>query len=87
MSKSKKTYGKEVSKLSYKDECAYDIYEDEFAEIRLFPDEFAGSTASATECTGLIQVAPVTPELQETYDSVYSYRQKKPRKGEKKDKN
>jgi len=65
-------------KLNNKDECAYDIYEDEMCEMRLFPDEFSGSTASATESTGLIQVAPVTPKLQETYDSVYSYRQKKP---------
>lgn len=56
----------------------------EEGEFRLFPDEFSGSTASVTECTGLIQVAPVTDEVQEVYDSVYNYRQKKPKKYEKK---
>lgn len=47
---------------------------DDLGEMRLFPDFLPGSTASATECTGLIQVAPDTDDIQEVYDSVYSYR-------------
>lgn len=46
--------------------------------MRLFPDFLPGSTASATECTGLIQAVPATDEVQKIYDNVYSYRQKKP---------
>ena len=47
---------------------------DDLGEMRLFPDFLPGSTASATECTGLIQIAPDTEDIQEVYDSVYSYR-------------
>ncbi len=60
------------------------IFDEKFGETRLFPDEFSGSTASATECTGLIQVSPVTDEVQDVYDSVYSYRQKKPQNDKRK---
>ena len=59
------------------------IFDEGMMETRLFPDEFSGSTASATECTGLIQVAPVTNDVQKAYDSVYNYRQKKPVRSEK----
>ncbi len=82
MSKQKKEYISKETEICEKANNIWEFDEDEFAEMRLFPDEFAGSTASATECTGLIQVAPVTPELQETYDSVYSYRKKQPSKEE-----
>ena len=47
---------------------------DDLGEMRLFPDFLPGSTASATGCTGLIQIAPDTEDMQEVYDSVYSYR-------------
>ncbi|MBQ9757546.1 MAG: hypothetical protein IJW15_03920 [Clostridia bacterium] len=82
MSNAKKEYISKETEIDEKANNAWEFDEDEMSEMRLFPDEFAGSTASATECTGLIQVAPVTPELQETYDSVYSYRKKQPVKEE-----
>lgn len=53
---------------------AKDFYERNEGEIRLFPDFFPGVSVSGTESTGLIQVAPITPELQRVYDDVYSYR-------------
>lgn len=53
-------------------------YEDEMGEMRLFPDDTLGGTASATESTGLIQVGLTSPEIQQAYDEVYSYRQTKP---------
>ena len=49
---------------------------DDYDEIRLFPGFLDGSTVSSTECTGLIQVAPVTPEILAAYQSVYDYRQR-----------
>lgn len=45
---------------------------------RLFPGFLDGSTVSATESTGLIQQIPNTREIQDIYDSVYSYRRKEP---------
>ena len=53
-------------------------YQEEIEEMRLFPDDVVGSTASATESTGLIQVGMVSPEIQQAYDEVYSYRLVKP---------
>ena len=53
---------------------------DNLGDMRLFPDDLLGSTASATECTGLIQATPETDDVQAVYESVYSYRQKKPLK-------
>ena len=44
-------------------------------EFRLFPEFLAGNAVSSTESTGLIQVAPVTPEILEAFDNLYSYRQ------------
>ena len=52
------------------------FYDDDFGEFRLFPGFLDGSTVSATESTGLIQVTPVTPAVLEAYDSVYSYRRR-----------
>lgn len=52
--------------------------DDDLGDMRLFPDELSGSTASATECTGLIQATPVTDDVQSVYESVYNYRQQKP---------
>ena len=46
-------------------------------ETRLFPDDFMANAASATECTGLIQVSPAE-DFEMTYDDIYSYRQRKP---------
>ena len=55
-----------------------DFFEEELTEGRLFPDFLSGSTASATESTGLISVGNYSaPDLNEVYDDVYSYRQKK----------
>ncbi len=68
----------ENEKTFFDDENAINSPIDDLGEMRLFPDFLAGSTASATECTGLIQVTPDTDDLQDVYDSVYSYRQKKP---------
>lgn len=53
-----------------------DYYDDDF-EYRLFPGFLDGSTASATESTGLIQVGPITPAVLDAYDNVYSYRKNK----------
>ena len=53
-----------------------DVFEEELTEGRLFPDFLPGSTASATESTGLIQVGNYSPDLMDAYDDVYSYRQK-----------
>lgn len=50
------------------------FHENEYGEYRLFPGFLDDSTASFTESTGLIQVAPVTPALLDSFDNVYSYR-------------
>ncbi len=50
-------------------------------EMRLFPDEYISDSASATECTGLIQVAPADEDVQDVYDSVYSFRAKPEKNG------
>lgn len=46
--------------------------------MTLFPYCFGGSTASATECTGLMQTVPLDPAELEAYDSLYSYKQPLP---------
>lgn len=62
---------------------AYDSFDDDLEETRLFPDDLLTGAASATECTGLIQVAaPCVKDLYKVYDDVYSYRKSKPRKEE-----
>lgn len=48
------------------------------ADMFLYPGIFMGSTASATECTGLIQSVPPVSGLFEVYDELYSYRQSEP---------
>lgn len=68
----------ENEKTFFNDENAINSPDDDLGEMRLFPEFLSGSTASATECTGLIQVAPVTKDIHEIYDSVYSYRQNEP---------
>lgn len=70
----------ENDKTFFNNENVTDSYDEELGDGRLFPDFLPGSTASATECTGLIQTAPVTKNIQEVYDSVYSYRRKEPLK-------
>ena len=51
-------------------------YPEAEGDTRLFPDEYTTDAASATECTGLIQVAPAEESVQEAYDDVYSFRTK-----------
>jgi len=46
--------------------------------MRLFPDDGFSGSASATECTGLVQTAPADEDIMEAYGQVYSYRQNKP---------
>ena len=48
------------------------------SETRLFPDEYMSGAASATECTGLIQVAPAEEDIQDAYGDIYSFRQSRP---------
>ena len=50
------------------------FYDEDFGEMRLFPGFLAGNGVSATESSGLIQTAPVTPSIVEAFDDVYSYR-------------
>ena len=45
-------------------------------EIRLCPDDYVSNSASATECTGLMQVTTDDEDVQEAYDAVYSFRAK-----------
>ncbi len=59
-----------------KKEKADDFCDEDLEDGRLFPGFLDGSTVSATESTGLIQQIPNTREVQDIYDSVYSYRQK-----------
>lgn len=55
---------------------AYYDDDDRFGSM-LYPGILLGSTASATESTGLIQVIP-TPDMMDVFDDVYSYRRTKP---------
>ncbi len=54
------------------------IYEDEAPDMFLFPWEFMRGSASANECTGLMQTIPTDPEELAAYESIYSYHQPKP---------
>lgn len=54
------------------------MYDEEEPDMFLYPGLFMGSTASATESTGLIQSVPPVPGLFEVYDELYSYRQAEP---------
>lgn len=78
MSKSKKKDSDINPEIRYEQEQEKSryFYEDD-DEMRLFPGFLDSSTVSSTECTGLIQTAPVTPEVLEAYQSVYDYRQRK----------
>ncbi|MBQ7900363.1 MAG: hypothetical protein IJ365_00175 [Clostridia bacterium] len=80
MSKVKKSRKETNPEILYEREQqrTKNFYDDDMGEMRLFPDALVGSSVSATESTGLIQVAPITPALQKVYDDVYSYRQPKP---------
>ncbi len=48
------------------------------SETRLFPDDYSSGAASATECTGLVQIAPAEDDIMEAYEQIYSYRQSEP---------
>lgn len=54
------------------------FYDDDPYGMMLYPRAFYGSTASATESTGLIQQAPLTPGMMGVYDELYSYRRTEP---------
>ncbi len=70
----------ENEKTFFRSENAVNSPNDVLGEMWLFPDFLAGCTGSATECTGLIQVAPDTKDIHEIYDNVYRYRQEKPQR-------
>ncbi len=70
---------KEQNKAFSKKKKSKEFCDEDLEEGRLFPGFLDGSTASATESTGLIQQIPDTKKIQDIYDSVYSYRQKKPK--------
>lgn len=74
MHKSKQFKWGENEKSFFSPSNAVNSPDDEYGEMRLFPDELKGSVASASECTGLIQVAPDTKALNKVYDDLYSYR-------------
>ena len=57
-------------------EVDFPDFPEAIGEMRLFADEYISDSASANECTGLIQVAPADEDVQDAYDSVYSYRAK-----------
>ena len=67
----------EQNKIFSKKKKAEEFCDEDLEEGRLFPGFLDGSTVSATESTGLIQQIPDTKKIQDIYDSVYSYRQKK----------
>lgn len=46
--------------------------------MRLFADDYSSGAASATECTGLVQIAPADDDIMEAYEQIYSYRQSEP---------
>ena len=68
---------KEQNKVFSKKKGSEEFCDEDLEEGRLFPGFLDGSTVSATESTGLIQQIPDTKKIQDIYDSVYSYRQKK----------
>ncbi len=78
---SKKKYSNKplnIQTLSKEDEKIRtdNLYDEEQMPACLFPDAFMGSTASATESTGLMQNIAVTPYMIDAYDTLYNYRQK-----------
>ncbi len=68
---------KEQNKEFAKKTKSEQFCDEDLEDGRLFPGFLDGSTASATESTGLIQHIPDTKKIQDIYDSVYSYRQHK----------
>jgi len=61
-----------------KNRSSVPVYSDEAPDMFLFPWEFMRGSASATECTGLMQTIPTEPEELAAYESVYSYHQPEP---------
>ncbi len=68
---------KEKKEVGY-DRVDFPVMPMEPGDMRLFPDEYMANAASATECTGLVQVSPADDEVMEAYADIYSYRQSKP---------
>ncbi len=68
---------KEQNEVFAKKKKADKFCDDDLEDGRLFPGFLDGSSVSATESTGLIQQIPDTKKIQDIYDSVYSYRQKR----------
>ena len=50
----------------------------ETGDMRLFPDEFMANAASATECTGLIQVPLEDEEDADIFEDIYSFKMSEP---------
>ena len=51
---------------------------DNLGDMRLFPDDLLGSTASATECTGLVPAGVQSPDEAENYAQLYAIHEQKP---------
>ena len=71
---------KENEKINEHKEVNLPLYPDFSGEIRLCPDDYVSNSASATECTGLMQVTTDDEDVQEAYDAVYSFRAKTDKK-------
>ena len=65
---------KEFEKINNDNEAKLPLYPDFSGEIRLCPDDYVSNSASATECTGLMQVTTDDEDVQKAYDDVYSFR-------------
>ncbi len=69
--------------MKKKNEVGYDrvdfpVMPMEAGDMRLFPDEYMANAASASECTGLVQVSPADEDVMDAYEDIYSFRQPKP---------
>ena len=65
---------KEFEKINDDKDAKLPLYPDFSGEIRLCPDDYVSNSASATECTGLMQVTTDDEDVQKAYDDVYSFR-------------
>jgi len=56
----------------------FPVVPDVSGNTRLFPDEYGANAASATECTGLVMVAPTDDDDMDAYSDIYSFRMSEP---------
>ena len=62
---------KEFEKINNDNEAKLPLYPDFSGEIRLCPDDYVSNSASATECTGMIQIPPENYDEAESYSEIY----------------